>query len=193
MRSDLRFILASASPRRRELFSIICADYDVEVSHVDESAVSETSPEKLCMALAQLKASDVAERNPDSCVIGADTIVCIDDLVLGKPCDREDAVRMLTMLSGRSHHVLTGICIYLGGQLIANRFCDTEVVFKTLTPAEIESYVSSGDPFDKAGAYGIQNGAARFCERINGDFFNVVGLPVNLLYETLVESGLLDQ
>lgn len=193
MPSEYRFILASASPRRRELFSIIWPDFDVEVSDVDESSVSWTSPEELCLALSRLKATDVASRHTDSCVIGADTIVCVDGEVLGKPHDNGDAVRMLTMLSGRSHHVLTGICICLGGKVIANKCCDTEVVFKSLTTSEINSYVSSGDPFDKAGAYGIQNGAARFCERINGDFFNVVGLPVNLLYETLVDSGLLDQ
>jgi septum formation protein len=160
---------------------------------VDESSVSERSPSELCMALSRLKATDVASRHPECCVIGADTIVCIDDTVLGKPADSADAFRMLSMLSGRSHHVLTGICVCYNGTIISNTYCDTEVFFKPLLPSEIERYITSGDPFDKAGAYGIQNGAACFCEKIDGDFFNVVGLPVNLLYEILAGSGLINQ
>ena len=192
MASETKIILASASPRRRELFSLICSDFCVEVSDVDESSVSEKTPAELCMALSRLKAEDVASRHPDSCVIGADTIVCVDETVLGTPADRDDAFRMLSMLSGRSHHVLTGICVCYEGKTVSNTYCDTEVFFKPLSPSEIDRYISSGDPFDKAGAYGIQNGAARFCEKINGDFFNVVGLPVNLLYETLTGSGLIN-
>ena len=191
--SATRFVLASASPRRRELFSIISPDFEVIVSKVDESSVSSSSPSELCCDLSRLKCSAVAADHPDRCVIGADTIVCIDDTVLGKPADEIDAKRMLKMLSGRSHHVLTGVCVYDKGSMIANTFCDTEVIFKKLDDAEIDEYIASGDPFDKAGAYGIQNGAARFCTGINGDFFNVVGLPVNLLYEILRTNKLLNQ
>lgn len=192
MPSGINFILASASPRRRELFTLICPSFETVVSDVDESTVEETSPADLCMALSRLKAENIAADHPDCCVIGADTIVCVDDTVLGKPHDRDDAFRMLSMLSGRSHHVLTGICICYDGKIISNEYCDTEVFFKSLSISEIDRYIDSGDPFDKAGAYGIQNGAACFCEKINGDFFNVVGLPVNLLYEALTESGLLN-
>ena len=187
----MRYILASASPRRRELFSLICPDFEVIVSAADESSVRADSPSELCMELASLKCHAVAEEHPDSVVIGADTIVCVDGEILGKPADRDDAERMLRMLSGRSHHVLTGLCICSYGKTVCTDFSDTEVVFKELTDEEIEEYIDSGDPFDKAGAYGIQNGAARFCRKIDGDFFNVVGLPVNRLYELLRENSLI--
>ena len=187
----MKYILASASPRRRELFSLICPEFDVVVSDADESSVSAGSPEGLCMQLAALKCRSVAASYPDRVVIGADTIVCVDGEVLGKPADRGDAVRMLEMLSGRSHHVLTGLCICVNGEPVCSDHCDTEVVFKELSASEIEDYVDSGDPFDKAGAYGIQNGAAKFCRKIDGDFFNVVGLPVNKLYELLRERSLI--
>lgn len=187
----MRFILASASPRRRELFGIICADFDVITSDVDESGIPFSVPHEYCERLAELKCLSVSEANTDACVIGADTIVCIDGVILGKPRDKEDAVRMLRLLSGRSHHVFTGVCVCCGGRVIRRSFCDTEVIFKELSDREIDDYVASGDPFDKAGAYGIQNGAARFCKGISGDFFNVVGLPVNMLYEMLLDANLL--
>ena len=187
----MRYILASASPRRRELFSLISPEFEVVVSDADESSVSAGSPAELCTELAALKCRSVARCHPDSVVIGADTIVCADGEVLGKPADRDDAVRMLKLLSGRSHHVLTGLCICEGGETVCTDHCDTEVVFKELSDSEIEDYVQSGDPFDKAGAYGIQNGAARFCRKIDGDFFNVVGLPVNKLYELMREHSLI--
>ena len=187
----MRFILASGSPRRRELFSLICNDFDVITSEVDESSVQAVSPSDLCMELAELKCTSVASVYTDSCVIGADTIVCVGEAILGKPADRSDAQRMLQLLSGRSHHVLTGFCICAGGIVVHRSYCDTEVFFKELSSAEIDEYVDSGDPFDKAGAYGIQNGAAKFCTRIDGDFFNVVGLPVNMLYEALSTASLI--
>lgn len=189
--SSTRFILASGSPRRKELFGLIVNDFEVITSDVDESAVTAVSPSDLCIKLSELKCVSVASNHRDSCVIGADTIVCADGEILGKPADRDDAVRMLNLLSGRSHHVLTGVCICMNGDVIYRSCCDTEVLFKELTPDEIDEYVNSGDPFDKAGAYGIQNGAARFCTGIKGDFFNVVGLPVNMLYEALRDASLI--
>ncbi|MBR2740537.1 MAG: septum formation protein Maf [Oscillospiraceae bacterium] len=187
----MRFILASGSPRRRELFRIICPDFEVITSDADESSIPFSVPSEYCERLAELKCVSVAGSNTDACVIGADTIVCVDGKILGKPADREDAARMLRLLSGRSHHVLTGLCICVEGHVIRRSFCDTEVTFKDLSDREIDEYIGSGDPFDKAGAYGIQNGAARFCRSIKGDFFNVVGLPVNMLYEMLLDASLL--
>ncbi|MBP0970213.1 MAG: septum formation protein Maf [Oscillospiraceae bacterium] len=187
----MRYVLASASPRRRELFGLICPTFETVTSDVDETGITAGSPSELCMKLAELKCMSVASSEPDACVVGADTIVCVDGEILGKPADREDAARMLRLLSGRSHHVLTGLCICFERRMINSTFCDTEVFFKDLSEDEISGYIDSGDPFDKAGAYGIQNGAARFCRGINGDFFNVVGLPVNMLYEILLDNSLL--
>ena len=181
----MKYILASASPRRRELFSLICPEFDVVVSDADESSVSAGSPEELCMKLAALKCRSVAAAYPDRVVIGADTIVCVDGEALGKPADRGDAVRMLEMLSGRSHHVLTGLCICVNGEPVCSDHCDTEVVFKELSASEIEDYVASGDPFDKAGSYGIQGDFGIHVKGINGDYNNVVGLPIARIYQEL--------
>jgi len=186
----MKYILASKSPRRNELFSLVVDEFRTIVADVDERSVRADSPSELCMKLAELKCKAVAQDYAEDCVIGADTIVAVSGEVLGKPEDEEDAARMLRMLSGRSHHVLTGICIKAPSADIVT-YCDTEVFFKDLSEEEIDEYIRSGDPFDKAGAYGIQNGAARFCRKISGDFFNVVGLPVNLVYEKMRGSGLL--
>lgn len=131
-------------------------------------------------------------RDPSDVVLGADTEVVIDGAVLGKPSDAQDAARMMRLLSGRDHLVITGICVVSGGDALVD-LARTIVRFKPLTEAEIEAYVASGEPMDKAGAYGIQGLASKFVERIEGCHFNIVGLPVSLVYGHLLRRGLLDE
>lgn len=172
-----KIILASASPRRRELLATAGLDFEIIVADVDESVPEGTPPEKAAEMTAAKKALAVAESHPDDIVLGADTIVVADGKVLGKPHTKENAVKMLTMLSGREHLVITGVCVTCEGQ--------TEIYHKTskvrfyeLTPDEIEKYADSGEPLDKAGAYGIQGLGCTLVESIEGDYFNIVGLPV---------------
>ncbi len=177
-------ILASASPRRRELLALAGVDFAVKVADVEEVIPENASPDEVVKSLAMQKASAVAQENPDSIVIGSDTVVALDGAILGKPRDEEDAVRMLKALSGRSHTVYTGVAI-IHGEKISN-FCEaTEVVFNKLTEEEIRNYVATKEPMDKAGAYGIQGKGCILVEKIVGDYFNVVGLPVSRLYREL--------
>lgn len=177
-------ILASASPRRRELLALAGVDFAVKVADVEEVIPENASPDEVVKSLAMQKASAVAQENPDSIVIGSDTVVALDGAILGKPRDEEDAVRMLKALSGRSHTVYTGVAI-IHGEKISN-FCEaTEVVFNQLTEDEIRNYVATKEPMDKAGAYGIQGKGCVLVEKIVGDYFNVVGLPVSRLYKEL--------
>ncbi len=182
-------ILASASPRRRELLNNICADFEVVVSDADESTVSqELAPGIYVQELALLKASDVCSKLTDknSLIISADTIVCAGGKFLGKPGDEEDAVRMLKMLSGTSHSVFTGICVMqMSNAYSVCRAVETKVYFKELSDEKIAGYVKTGEPMDKAGAYGIQGRGSVLVEKIEGDFFNVVGLPVAALSDVL--------
>ena len=187
-----RLILASASPRRRDLIERLGYPVDVIVSRADESVMPGESPESFAMRAAMDKAEDVASRVRDEgIVLGMDTIVVLGDEQMGKPDSAHAAKEMLEKLSGRSHDVITGVAIvdmYSGRSI--KKISRTEVSFKSLTAGEIERYTSSGEPLDKAGAYGIQGTASLFIERINGCYYNVVGLPLNLLYETLLELGL---
>ena len=184
------FILASKSPRRRELFNLITDNFTSVESSVDEGVIEKAEPNELCLALARLKCLTVAEEYADSTVIGCDTVVSIDGEILGKPVDRADAHSMLRKLSGRTHDVYTGV--FVKTPLFQKGIvCKTVVSFYPITDKEIDDYINTGDPFDKAGAYGIQNKAARFVESINGDYFNVMGLPLSRLYRLLVELDLI--
>jgi septum formation protein len=169
-------ILASQSPRRKELLQKLNIPFTVRVADVDETLDKSLPLEKAVAQLSLRKAEGVSREKGDV-VIAADTIVVLDDTVLGKPCDRADAKRMLRSLSGRTHRVMTGVTVLQDDK----RLCHTEVTevtFRPLTEEEIEAYAASGDCDDKAGSYGIQSGGTVFVEKINGDYFNVVGLPV---------------
>lgn len=184
------FILASGSPRRRELLSAIGLEFDVVVSDADESSVSkDTSIDIYVQELALLKAAATAKdvlKRKDALIIAADTIVTLDKKILGKPQDEDDAFNMLKSLSGRAHEVYTGYCIMRvrDGFTVCDRV-KTEVLFKELDDNLIRRYIKTGEPMDKAGAYGIQGKGALLAEKINGDYFNVVGLPVSALAKTL--------
>lgn len=180
-------ILASASPRRRELLGMICHDFSVIVSECEE-IVSSTVPEEVTIELSKQKAQAVAKGRADAVVIGADTVVSIDGEILGKPKDREDACRMLRMLSGRTHQVSTGVTILQTGADAdvkgESRFAETTLVHVApLSESELASYLDTDEPYDKAGAYGIQGMFGKFITGIEGDYNNVVGLPVHRLYE----------
>ncbi|MHB1001760.1 MAG: Maf family protein [Armatimonadota bacterium] len=187
-------ILASASPRRQELLHLLENEFKVIPSGFDESTVIKWPPDEHVIQSASGKANDVASTIVDGIVIGADTVVVVDGSILGKPRDNDDAKRMLRMLSARSHYVYTGLCVLecKDGQ-ITHEIKDhvkTEVCFGTLTDALIEAYVSTGEPLDKAGAYGIQERGSVLIEGIIGDYFNVVGLPVYRLSRMLCELGI---
>ncbi len=171
------YILASASPRRRELLSIITDDFTVDLPQVEEICPEGMPPRDRPEYLACLKADDVAKRHTDDVIISADTAVFIDECMLGKPKDSDDAARMLRSLSGRTHSVVTGCCIMKGAERVSFSVT-TEVEFYRLTDQEIEDYIATGEPLDKAGSYGIQGKGALLVRSIQGDYFNVVGLPV---------------
>ena len=184
----MKFTLASNSPRRRELLRNAGFEFDVVPSKVEEGEPdSGETPEAYARRLARAKALDVAASLPaGSLVVGADTIVTIDSLVLGKPSGPFDAARMLQMLSGRTHEVITAICLaWAPDQVAALKHETTFVSFCDLSENEIRAYVDSREPFDKAGAYAIQGLASKFVTHISGCYFNVVGLPIPLLHETL--------
>ncbi len=192
MRNETRIILASASPRRRELLSQIGLDFEVMVSQVEEK-VSSTLPERVVEELSAQKAQAVLEALEGSpgnvLVIGADTVVALEGEILGKPRSSGEAARMLRSLSGKTHAVYTGVTLlYRGSGIQRKTFHErTDVIFCPLTEEEIDFYVSSGDCMDKAGAYGIQGIFARYVEGIKGDYNNVVGLPVGRLYQEAKE------
>lgn len=186
----MAIILASASPRRFELLKIITEDFLVATSQVDEELPQNILPAQAVIMLAQKKAEAVAQRHPDDVIIGADTLVVLDDKILGKPRDSIEAENMLTALSGRAHEVHTGVCVW--SKEATQCFSQTAVVtFAEMDKQEIESYVASGEPSDKAGAYGIQGLGARFVSKIDGDYYTVMGLPVQPLYRVLRQRGLL--
>lgn len=184
-----KLILASASPRRRELLKQIDLEFEIIPSNVVEDLTGE-NPEQLVMDLALLKARDVAKR-VDGVVIGADTIVVDGQTVLGKPTSREDAVRMLLGLSGRTHQVMTGVAVI--DTETDQQWVDVEITqvhFRDLSEKEIENYVASGEPMDKAGSYAIQEKGALFVKGIEGCFFNVVGLPLLKTVQLLEQTGM---
>jgi septum formation protein len=188
-----RLILASQSPRRRFLLTQVGLEFSVIPSHFEEHTVTPSCPETYARHLAEQKASDVSVQYPDSWVIGADTIVFIDDTILGKPNSRSEARSMLSCLSGRTHQVLTGYCICC--HRTRRQFSDTvrtDVCFKKLTNREIDWYIISGEPFDKAGAYAIQGIGSFLVKRINGSYTNVVGLPVSEVVGFLIQEKVIE-
>jgi len=183
----VRLILASNSPRRRELLQNAGFEFDVRPSGIEEIRLPEEPPEEFARRLAREKALDVALHSiPGSIVLGADTVVAANGEILEKPLDAADARRMLHALSGRTHRVITGVCLVRAPEtVLACTHETTAVTFRELCDEEIEAYVASGEPFDKAGSYAIQGLASRFVPRIEGCYFNVVGLPIPLVYEVL--------
>lgn len=181
-----RLILASASPRRVELLKRLCVEFEVIPANVDED-IDGLTPWNTVMTLAERKASKLARENRDCYIIGADTLVFLDDMLLGKPHDEGAAVDMLKKLSGRRHSVYTGVCIFSpdGRKIVANE--KTDVVFDELSEKDIFDYVKSGEPFDKAGAYAIQGLASVFVKKIDGNFENVIGFPLCTIRNMLKE------
>jgi septum formation protein len=176
-------VLASQSPRRAEILRQAGIPFTVRVAPVDETPLPGEKPADYVQRLAETKALAVPA-GPDEVVLGADTTVVIDGEMLGKPVDAADARRMLGLLSGRRHEVLTGICLKHGGLLTLD-WTVTQVWFARMTDADIEEYAASGEPMDKAGGYAIQGLASKFIDKIDGCYFNVVGLPVALVYRHL--------
>lgn len=179
----MNLILASGSPRRKELLGLFHIPFTIHAADVDETMDKSAAPAEETARVSAMKALAVP-RGDDDIVIAADTIVVCAGKILGKPRDEGEARAMLTLLSGRDHQVMTG-CTILRGQKRETFTEITDLHFRPLTPEEIDAYVRTGEPMDKAGAYGIQGGAALFCERINGDYYNVMGLPVCRLGQTL--------
>lgn len=177
-------ILASKSPRRRELLSLIAESFGTDSADGEEEKFSSGAVSEYVMRLALAKAEEVAPRHAGDVILSADTVVALSGRVLGKPADEGDAVRMLKSLSGRAHEVFTGVCVMGKGKTVCD-FVRTEVVFRRLSDGEIYEYVKTGDPLDKAGAYGIQGGAGRFVSALHGDYFNVIGLPLKRVSEIL--------
>ena len=186
-------ILASASPRRQELLRNAQIDFTVQPTSLPEIPEPGEKPDACARRLARAKARSIAGLHSDAFVLGADTIVVVDDQMLAKPEDTQDAQRMLKLLSGRTHEVITGVCL-IGVSGNSTRFEDvrcesTLVTMEPLSDAEIRFYAGSGEPLDKAGGYAIQGIASRWITRIEGDYANVVGLPVSLVYRMLREHG----
>ncbi|MCH5320737.1 MAG: septum formation protein Maf [Eubacterium sp.] len=175
-------ILASKSPRRKELLSIITNDFIIKTADVDESLPSNIEPDKAVEYLSKIKAAPF--NNGVDTVIGADTIVTVDGKILGKPKDRDDAYNMLKMLSGKYHSVFTGVTVIKPTEAITFSV-ETKVKFFDLTDEQINAYIDTSEPYDKAGGYGIQGKGALLVEKIEGDYFNVVGLPVSMLNKYL--------
>ncbi len=185
----MHLILASASPRRRELLGLFGLPFVIRVADIDETMDPEKPPFEEVGRVSRAKALAVPREEGDV-VIAADTIVVCEGTVLGKPRTKAEAAQMLRLLSGRDHQVMTGCTVLLDGK--AETFTEvTDLHFRPLGEREIAAYVASGEPMDKAGAYGIQGGAALFCQRMVGDYYNVMGLPVCRLWETL--AGLIPE
>ena len=184
----MQLILASQSPRRRELLGLTGLDFTVRVADIDETMDPAAAPFDEVARVSREKALAVA-REPEDVVIAADTIVVCGGKVLGKPRDEEDAFRILSLLSGRSHEVMTGMTVLRGEEIITHTEV-TKIHFRELLPTEIRAYIASGEPMDKAGAYGIQGGAALFADQMEGDYYNVMGLPVCRLAMILRSFGL---
>ncbi len=181
-------ILASKSPRRQELLTMLGLDYTIVTADIDET-MDETLPmDRAVAAICEKKAAAVGRLYPDDLIIAADTIVVVDNQILGKPHSEEEAKHMLRTLSGRKHVVMTAYCLWKGG-VVDSHVEKTTLKFKNLSHKEINVYVATGSPMDKAGAYGIQDQAAVFVESLDGDYYNVMGLPLCSLVRSLREQG----
>jgi septum formation protein len=182
----MKLVLASKSPRRSEILKNAGIDFTVRVADADETIPDGTKPEDAVVFLAARKALAV-EKADDETVLGADTIVVLDDKILGKPKDKDDAYNMIKSLSGRVHSVFTGVCAVGNGASLT--FAEeTKVEFYPLSEDEINEYINTDEPYDKAGAYGIQGLASKFIRGIQGDYFNVVGLPVSSVYKKIIKK-----
>ena len=186
----MKIVLASASPRRRELLSTVgVTDFEVCPAKGEENAAEGLPPQEIVKSLSCAKAREVAANyGADAVVIAADTIVWADGRVFGKPHDENEAFAMLSTLSGKSHEVYTGITVIYGEKIVSEAEC-TSVWFRSLSDDEIKAYIATGEPMDKAGAYGIQGMASLMVEKIDGDYFNVVGLPLCRLGQMLKTIG----
>ncbi len=182
-------VLASASPRRQEMLRLAGIDFEVAVSDAEADVDARGRPEAVARAGARAKALDVARRLPGRLVVGADTVVAVGRHVLGKPADADEARRMLARLSGRRHQVHTAFVLARDGEVVAEGCDTTAVTFHGLEAATIAAYVDSGDPLDKAGAYGVQSGGGALVAEVIGSYLNVVGLPLGRLLRALAECG----
>jgi len=193
MPSHGTIILASASPRRTELMALAGIEFSVVPADINEEVLPGEKPSEHVMRLAREKADAVAATTRGRFFIGADTVVVLDERIMGKPVDDAEAYRMLSALSGRSHEVITGFSVFdkVSG-IHLTRCVVTEVTFKELSEGEIRAYIATGCPMDKAGAYAMQGGAVHFIRSICGSYTNVIGLPMTELYETLCQLGALD-
>ena len=170
-------ILASASPRRKEILELTDLDFDIMPSNAEE-ITTKTAPHEVVMELATIKAKDIYEKSDkQSMIVGADTVVAYQGQILGKPKNEADAKRMLSMLSGQTHEVYTGVCVIVDGET-KTFYEETKVTFYEISDEQIDHYIKSGEPMDKAGSYGIQGKAAIFIKGIKGDYYNVVGFPI---------------
>ena len=181
-----KLVLASGSPRRAEIMRSIGWEFEKDVPDIDERELPDESPEVYVQRLAAEKAAAIAAKHPDAIVLGADTTVVLNDRIIGKPVDIVDARRMIGMLAGNWHEVLTGVAVVSDGETNLG-LQRTRVKFAAMSEREIDFLVEKGDPLDKAGAYAVQAQAALFIEAIEGDYWNVVGLPVNLVYRMIVQ------
>jgi septum formation protein len=185
---DQRIILASASPRRRQLFRLITENFEIMESDIDESFAPEETPPEIVRRLAYSKAARIAEKISRGIVVGADSLVVLNQHILGKPANAAEAAGMLRLLSGAAHQVFTGFSIIQQPEnKTVTNFAATTVKFRNLAEWEIQRYLQVGEPLDKAGAYGIQNEAALFIEEIFGCYYNVMGLPVSAVFQALLQ------
>lgn len=185
----MSLILASQSPRRHELLAQMGLTFTVKVADIDETMDASRPPQEQVAEVSARKAAAIAAvSSPDDIIIAADTIVVVEDTILGKPHSEQEAKEMLHLLSGRTHRVMTGVTVRKGAESVSHTEI-TEIRFRDLSDAEIDAYVASGDPMDKAGSYGIQNAAAIFVSGMHGDYFNVMGLPLCSLTQLLRRFG----
>jgi len=187
--NPFRVILASQSPRRRELLTLVGITHEVRPADIDETYLAGEKPAPHAERLARGKCAVIAEREPDALVIGSDTIVVVDGDVLGKPANDGDAAHMLRRLSGRTHMVVTAVAVAWHGQT-RSAVEEVNVTFRSLSDDDIAAYIATREPMDKAGAYGIQGYGATIVERVDGDYFAVMGLPLQLLVRVLRELGI---
>ena len=180
----MKIILASNSPRRKELLRYILDDFTTIDSQTDESYDENLAPHEIVLYLSYKKAKSVNSLFPNEIIIGCDTIVTLNNSIMGKPRDKADAYRILSELSGKTHKVLTGVTI-INNKSCESFYTETAVTFSDISAKEINKYIETTEPFDKAGAYGIQGYGAKFIESIDGDYFSVLGLPINKIYQHL--------
>ena len=188
----MKVILASSSPRRQELLQRLDCPFDIILPDVDESILApETNPEQYCTSLAEMKTKNISQKHPQALVIGADTIVVLGDQILNKPDDRVQAENMLSMLSGQTHQVYTGVCLERMENNIHHTFSEiTMVTFRKLDKQDILHYIETCPPYDKAGSYGIQDWSAVYVKNIQGCYDNVVGFPLSRFYHELKKMGI---